>query len=118
MENLQSRCIELLKEKFSNVIKTFMDAKFVFDELDTIVNNDEIETFIKENLCVFSNRNDALQWFLSDDDDVLELFTSLDIKITSDMVGMNLHDVIEIAFLQDKENYIEVNEDIHLTYWM
>lgn len=118
MENLQSRCMELLKENFSNVIKTSMDAKFVFDELNAIVDNHEIETFIKEDLCVFSNRNDALQWFLSEDDDVLELVKSLDIKVTSDMVGMNLHEVMEIAFLEDKENYIEVNEDIHLTYWM
>ena len=118
MKNLEARCIELLKENHCNAIKTDVDAKAVLEELKAIVLSNDLERFIQDDLCVFSNRNQALNWFLEENDDLLELFRALEVNITTDMVGMNLSDVAEISLLEDKENYIKVNDNIHLTYWM
>ena len=118
MKNLKERCIELLKENLSHIIKTDKDAEAVFIEINDIVSEDRLEEFIKQDLCGFSSRDNVLNWFLEEDVDLLKVFRELYVEITQDMVGMNLSDVIESSLLDDKENYIKVNDNIHLTYWM
>lgn len=108
------------KRKDMELIKTIVetynvsekDATLILKELRKCIYENSLENFIKEDLCVFKEDKDALYWFYENE----PLITSgvLDIDITSDMVGKNLID----ALLESNENYIKVNDNIHLTYWM
>ena len=118
MENLKERCIKLLEKNNSHVIKTNKDAEAIFNEIICIVQEDKLEDFIEYDLCLFSSRDNALNWFLSEDIDFFNIIGDMHIEITPDMVGVSLINIIKDSFLHNKENYIKVNDNIHLTYWM
>lgn len=115
MNNFKNECINLIKENHCKIIKTNNDAEKVFDALKDVIMECHLKDFINEDLCVFSNKTDAFNWFFSDEGDILESIKN--ITITNNMVGKNMEDIIKDEVLLDRENYIKVNENIHLTYW-
>ena len=54
MENLKLKCINLLKEQHSYAVKTDSDAELIFEEIISVVKKENLEKFIKQNLCIFS----------------------------------------------------------------
>lgn len=118
MKNLDLKCVELLKENYCRVIKTTEDAEAVLRKLRSIVIDENLEKFITDDLCVFSSRTEAFNWFEEDEAISIYRLKNISEQITPDMVGLNWGDAIETLFLNEKENYICVNDKIHLTYWM
>lgn len=118
MKSLKSVCIELLKENHGRTIKTDSDAELVFEIIAKEVRLDKLKDFIEDDLCIFSSQYDAYDWFSNGEENLLVALKNTDITITNNMVGQNLRDVLVSELLSDKENYIKVNDNIHLTYWM
>lgn len=119
MENLKLKCINLLKEKHSQAVKTDSDAELIFEEIIDFVKKENIENFIKQNLCIFSEEEYAFDWFYNNEE--LDLFTflkDLPINIDSSMVGKSMGNVVVKELLSSHENYMKINDNLHLTYWM
>ena len=134
MENLKLKCINLLKEKHSQAVKTDSDAELIFEEIIDFVKKENIENFIKQNLCIFSEEEYAFDWFYNNEE--YDLFTitggkaryfnverftflkDLPINIDSSMVEKSMGNVVIEELLNSHENYIKVNDNLHLTYWM
>lgn len=109
MENLKVKCISLLKENH-HVITTDSQAELVFNEIQDFVREEYLEQFILDDLCIFKNKEHAFDWFFGS---CINL-EDIDFTIDSDMIGKNIQDIL----LEGKENYVKINDGIHLTYWM
>lgn len=87
------------------------EAELILHEIKDIVYDEKLIHFIQEDLCIFKSKEQALNWF--DNDEKIDR-DYIDFKITQDMVGKDILDII----LENKENYLRINNTLHLTWWL
>lgn len=116
---VKRKCMELLEREHSHVLKTDEDLKAVFRAVESFIAEIYLESFIENSLNVFESSEQAFNWFQSDEGSIDMNDECLsEIKVTENMVGKPFGEAVKIAILESKENYMEVNDHIYLTYWM
>lgn len=107
---MDNKNVILICEEF-NISES--DAILILKEIERIIREEKLEDFILNDLCIFKSKNDAFDWFYDDEKTGKINESDLDIEITKDMVGKDLKNIL----LECKENYIEVKDDLYITYW-
>lgn len=87
------------------------EAEHVLHIIKEHMSQEDIVSFVQDSLCVFRSSNKALEWF--NDGEIMHM-KNIDFEITKDMIGKDVIDVI----LENKENYIKINDMLHLTWWL
>lgn len=87
------------------------EAELILYEIKDIILDDQLISFIQEDLSIFRSKEKALTWF-NDGEEISR--NEMDFKITQDMVGKDVIDVV----LENKENCIKINDTLYLTWWL
>lgn len=87
------------------------EAELILYTIKYSVAEDKLIQFVQDDLCIFRSSNKALEWF--NDGEIMHM-KNIDFEITKDMVGKDVIDVV----LENKENYIKINDMLHLTWWL
>ena len=118
-------CLDLVKEEFRFLLQTEEEAENVCDRLIKEYENSNrtegFEGFVVDSVCMFDCKEDAFEWFVGTGTSYLVLLDELDtqnLEVTEDMVGKNLSDAVIDCYLVNQENYVEINDHVHLTWWM
>lgn len=118
-------CLGLVKEEFRFLLQTDEEAETVCDRLIKEYENSNrtegFEAFVVDSVCMFDCKKDAFEWFIGTDTSYFQLLCELytqNLEITEDMVGKDLGDAVIDCYLDNQENYVEINDHIHLTWWM
>ena len=113
MDTLKEKYINLIKKNHP-IVENNKDAELILDEISNIVTDEILEDFIINDLCIFNNKKYAFNWFFDDSQTGSIQIDNIDFEIESYMIGNNIKDIL----LEGKENYIKINDNLHLTYWI
>ena len=125
--------LKLIKENNANmamgIVRNDEDALKVLDVVMEVLNEEisnkeaiserDIECFIEERLCLFSNKRDVLEWVYDEEYqlDVMDFLKGKLITIDETMLGKDLEDVLLDRILESDERYYEISNDVYLTYY-
>ena len=110
--------IELIRNEFKYALLTNNEAKEIYKAIEDIIDEDLIKQFIKEELRVFRRKKDAFGWFI-EEDFMLSDFKRVEIT-KSDIPerGISLYDLVIDSVLESYENYLQLKDDLYITWWM
>lgn len=109
--NFNKYIIEKICDNHRYLGITEEEAELILYEIKDIIVEEKLIKFIHDDLCIFRSKEKAFNWF--NDGDKIDV-DEIDFEITQDMVGKDVIDVL----LENKENYIRVNDTLHLTHWL
>lgn len=119
---LKSFKIEFMGDAIRELNITSEEASLVYDALvEEEFSSDDIKYLIEDDeLRVFKSKEKVFDWFLSGEipyfDDILKSVGR--IAITPVDVGMTIEDLIYEEYLNKQENYIKVNDDLYIAWYL
>lgn len=112
---------DLIYNNFKDEIKDVKDIDDIYNalnELGIVDRETYMSYFITDELNVFNSKEEAFVWFISDEPLSIVAEEIKDIKISSNLIGETIGNAAIIMFLNNKENYLKVNDHIYLTWWL
>ena len=115
-------CIEFIENEFDFILKDRKEAEKIYEIAKDIAEqfHEDTKDFIEDYLNVFTSAEDAFDWFMEGSPYEL-LLAEIDnarILISEEDVNKSLYDVIIESYLNDRENYEKINDNLHLTWWL
>ena len=106
------RELNITSEEASLVYDALVEEEFSSDDIKYLIEDDELR--------VFKSKEKVFDWFLSGEipyfDDILKSVGR--IAITPVDVGMTIEDLIYEEYLNKQENYIKVNDDLYIAWYL
>lgn len=106
------RELNITSEEASLVYDALIEEGFSSDDIKYLIEDDELR--------VFKSKEKVFDWFLSGEipyfDDILKSVGR--IAITPVDVGMTIEDLIYEEYLNKQENYIKVNDDLYIAWYL
>ncbi len=106
------RELNITSEEASLVYDALVEEGFSSDDIKYLIEDDELR--------VFKSKEKVFDWFLSGEipyfDDILKSVGR--IAITPVDVGMTIEDLIYEEYLNKQENYIKVNDDLYIAWYL
>lgn len=106
--------IKFLMKHYEDLEITEEEAKLILESIDGTVFIDSFQDFIMEDLCLFRNQDNVINWFYCDDDIQNLSEKLLNYTIESCMVGRKVKDII----LEEHGNYLKINDNLYVTWWI
>lgn len=114
MEN--TKLIEILVKENDHLEITNQEAKSILENIKHNVSfkdEQDLEKFVKDDLCIFRDKEYAFNWFYDSEDTERVSTDLLDYDITANHINKNFKDIL----LEGNENYLEIQDGLYLTWW-